>query len=134
LLDVIRVIAWLHQHQREREAKGRILATEVDFNEALKLVSESLRRVWQTLTPSEEAVLRTIRELPEPLRSNGFKRRDLDVQGVSVRQVKDVLKSLSETGYLDCDGRQGPQGYTYTLAREAEEISIGISLRPLPDG
>jgi DNA primase len=133
LIDMVRVIAWLHQYQRERDARGRILAAEEDYHEALRLVSESLRRVWQTLTRSEEAVLRTIGELPEPLRSNGFKRRDLDVKGVSDRQVKEVLKSLTETGYLDCDGRQGPQGYTYTLAREAEKISLGISLRTAPN-
>ena len=133
LIDVVRVIAWLHQHQRERDARGRILATEEDFNEAPRLVSESLRRAWQTLTPSEEIVLRTIKELPEQLRSNGFKRRDLDVKGVSDRRVKEVLKSLTETGYLDCNGRAGPQGYTYSLAREAGKISLGISLRPPPN-
>jgi len=133
LLDVVRVIAWLHQHQRERDAEGRIFATEEDFNEALRLVSESLRRAWKTLTPSEEAVLGAIKELPEQHRSDGFKRRDLTVKGVSDRTVKEVLKSLTETGFLDCDGRQGPQGYTYSLAREAEEIPIRISLRPLPD-
>jgi len=81
LVDVVRVIAWLHQHQRERDAEGRILATEEDFNQALGLVSDSLRRAWQTLTPSEEAVLRTIRELPESLQSHGFKRRNLNVKG-----------------------------------------------------
>ncbi len=67
------------------------------------------------------------------MRAKGFKRRDLNVKGVSDRRVKEVLKSLTDTGYLDCDGRQGPQGYTYTLAREAEKISLGISLRPPPD-
>lgn len=40
---------------------------------------------------------------------------------------------MTDTGYLDCDGRQGPQGYTNTLVRDVEEISLGISLRPLPD-
>ncbi len=133
LLDVVRAIAWLYQHQRERDLQGRILASEEDFNEALRLVSESLRRAWQTLTPSEESVLRSIRELPEQPRTKGFKRRDLKVREVSDRRVKEVLKSLTDTGYLDCDGRQGPQGYTYTLARDAEKISLGISLRPLPD-
>jgi hypothetical protein len=133
LIDVVRVIAWLHQHQRERDAEGRILATEEDFREALELVSESLRRAWQTLTPAEEKVLETIKGLPEMQRTrNGFKRRDLKVKEVSDRRVKEVLKSLTDTGYLDCDGRQGPQGYTYTLVREAEEISLGISLRPPP--
>ncbi len=133
LLDVVRVIAWLYQHQRERDEYGRILATEEDFHEALRLVSESLRRAWQTLTPSEETVLRSIRELPEQPRTKGFKRRDLKVREVSDRRVKEVLKSLTDTGYLDCDGRQGPQGHTYTLARDAEKISLGISLRPPPD-
>lgn len=133
LLDVVRVIAWLHQHRRDRDEEGRILALEEDFHTALSLVSESLMRAWQTLTPAEEVVLRSIRDLPEQLLKSGFRRRDLKVPGVSDRRIKEVLKSLTDTGYLDCDGRAGPQGYSYTVAREAEEISIGISLRPSPD-
>jgi len=134
LIDVVRVIAWLYQHQRQRDAEGRILATEGDFHEALTLVSESLRRAWQTLTPAEEKVLEAIRRLPETQRTrNGFKRRELKVKEVSDRRVKEVLKSLTDTGYLDSDGSRGPQGYTYTLVRDAEEISLGISLRPPPD-
>jgi hypothetical protein len=134
LIDVVRVIAWLCQHQRQRDAEGRILATEEDFHEALTLVSESLRRAWQTLTPAEEKVLEAIRRLPETQRTrNGFKRRELKVKEVSDRRVKEVLKSLTDTGYLDSDGSRGPQGYTYTLVRDAEEISLGISLRPSPD-
>jgi hypothetical protein len=134
LIDVVRVIAWLHQYQREWDTEGRILATEEDFHEALALVSESLRRAWQTLTPSEEKVLEAIRRLPETQRTrNGFKRRELKVKEVSDRRVKEILKSLTDTGYLDSDGSRGPQGYTYTLVRDAEEISLGISLRPPPD-
>jgi DNA primase len=133
LIDVIRVIAWLHQHQRNRDGEGRILAAEEDFHEALSLVSESLRRAWQTLTPAEEKVLEVIMKLPEIQRTrNGFKRRELNVKEVSDRRVKEILKSLTDTGYLDCNGRPGPQGYTYTLLRDAEEISLGISLRPSP--
>ena len=133
LMDVVWVIAWLHQHSRERDEAGHIVATEDDFYAALGLVSESLTRAWQTLTPSEETVLRAIKELPDQLRTKGFRRRDLKVAGVSDRRIKEVLKSLTDTGYLDCDGRQGPQGYSYTVAREAEEVTLGISLRPSPD-
>lgn len=132
LIDVVRVISWMHQHQREKDPEGRILATEDDFKEALELVSDSLRRAWQTLTPAEETVLEAIEKLPEQLRKQGFRRRDLRIPGVSDRRIKEVLKSLTDTGYLDCDGRQGPQGYTYTVARDAEEVSLGISLRPSP--
>ncbi len=78
-------------------------------------------------------MLATIEKLSEQLKSRGFRRRDLKVKGVSDRRIKEVLKSLADTGYLDCDGRQGPQGYSYTVAREAEEVSLGISLRPPPD-
>ena len=79
-------------------------------------------------------MLEAIRQLPENQRTHGaFKRRDLKVKGISDRRVKEILKSLTDTGYLDCDGRQGPQGYTYTLVRDTEEISLGISLRPSPD-
>jgi hypothetical protein len=34
LIDVVRVIAWLHQCQRDRDYEGRILAAEEDFHEA----------------------------------------------------------------------------------------------------
>jgi hypothetical protein len=78
-------------------------------------------------------VLGVVKDLPEKLRRQGFRRRDLKIRGVSDRRVKEVLKSLAETGYLDCDEHKGPQGYSYTLARDAEKISLGISLRPSPD-
>ena len=78
-------------------------------------------------------VLGAIGELPEQKRKGGPRRRDLKVKGVSDRRVKEVLSSLAETGYLDSDERKGPQGYSYTVAREAEEVSLGISLRPPPD-
>jgi DNA primase len=32
LIDVVRVIAWLHQHRRARDEAGRIVATEEDFH------------------------------------------------------------------------------------------------------
>lgn len=77
LLSVIRVIAWLHQHTRGRDDSGRILATEEDFHKALELVSESLNRAWNSLSPKEEEVLELVRSLPEAKRRNGFLRSEL---------------------------------------------------------
>lgn len=133
LLDVIRVITWLHQYQREKDSEGRIIATEVDFHSALELVSDSLARAWKTLTPAEQKTLEAIQSLPEEKQTEGFKRRDLKISGVSERRLKEILRSLSETGYLDCDGRTGPQGYTFTVARDPENVSLGISLVSSPD-
>jgi hypothetical protein len=132
LLDVVRVIAWLHQHSRERDEEGRIVATEEDFRTALALVEEPLKRSWRALSPTEEKVMEAIKRLPEEKRQKGFKRRDLAVEGAQPRTVQEVLASLTSTGYLECDGRGGSQGSTYTLVRDPEGMTLGISLDPLP--
>ncbi len=134
LLDVIRVLAWLHQHVRDRDEQGRVLATEDDFRAALELVSDSLRRAWRSLTPTEEAVMDAARALPEARRKNGFHRADLAVEGYDKRRTQDALKALTDTGYLECDFRKGPRGYRYTLSRDPENKGLGISLRTPGDG
>lgn len=133
LLDVIRVRAWLHQHQRDRDEAGRIIATEEDFDEAKELVEESLLRAWKTLTPAEEKVLSAIESLPVGKRTEGFKKRDLQVPDISDRRLNEVLKSLVDTGHLDSDGKRGPQGYTYTLPTGVQKLEVGIHLRPSLD-
>lgn len=133
LLDVIRIIAFLHQFQRDRDTLGRVVASEEDFHTALELVRDSLTRAWRVLTPAEEKVLEAIKTVPTEKRTNGFTKRDLKVKGMSNRRLNEILKSLTDTGRLDCDRMSGPQGYTYTLAQDAEEIDLGISLRPPPD-
>jgi hypothetical protein len=133
LLDVVRVISWLHQHSRTRDQRGRIIATEEDFRTALALVEEPLKKSWQALSPAEERVMEAIKRLPEETRQKGFKRRDLAVEGAQPRTVQEALSSLSSTGYLERDGRGGSQGYSYTLVRDPEGITLGISLDPPPD-
>jgi len=127
------VITWLHQYERERDEQGRIVATERDFHEALALVSESLRRAWASLTPAEETVLAAVKKLSDKFQREGFKRRNLMVPGYSDRAIKLALNSLASTGYLDCDERRGPQGYSYSLVERPEITGLGIELCPLPD-
>ena len=88
LLDVVRVISWLHQHSRTRDQRGRIIATEDDFRYALTLVEEPLKRSWRALSPAEEKVMRAIRSLPEEKRQTGFRRSDLAVEGAQPRPVR----------------------------------------------
>jgi len=132
LLDVVRVISWLHQRGRTRDQRGRIIATEQDLHTALALVEEPLKRSWRALSPAEERVMEAIRRLPEEMRQKGFKRRDLAVEGAQPRSVQEVLSSLTSTGYLECDRRGGSQGFTYTLTRDPEGMTLGIYLDPLP--
>ncbi|CAA9406896.1 MAG: hypothetical protein AVDCRST_MAG03-1583 [uncultured Rubrobacteraceae bacterium] len=135
LLSVIRVIAWLHQRTRKRDAAGRILTTEDDFRKALELVSESLNRAWKSLSPKEEEVLELVRSLPDAKRQNGFLRSELKPpSGMQGRRVQETLRALSESGHLNSDGRKGPQGYRYTMPDKTQELGLGISLRPQRDG
>jgi hypothetical protein len=133
LLDVVRVIACLHQHSRTRDQHGRIIATEEDFRTALALVEGPLMKSWQALSPAEEKVMRAIRSLPEEKRQTGFKRSDLAVEGVQPRTVQEALASLASTGYLERDGRGGSPGYSYTLVRDPAGLTLGISLEPPDD-
>ena len=129
LLDVIRVLSWLHQHNRRRDHLGRILATEEDFHMALSLIGDSLWRAWGSMTPIEEAVMGAIGSLPEAVRKNGFKRSELPLPGHDARRVQDALKALTETGHIECERKGGPGGYRYTVPRDREIVGLGISLR-----
>src|SRR5918999_712173 len=133
LLDVARVISWLHQHSRTRDERGRIIATEEDFRTALALVEEPLKRSWRALSPAEERVMEAIRRLPEETRQKGFRRSDLAVEGAQPRTVQEALSSLASTGYLERDSRRGSQGYSYTLVRDPGGMTLGISLEPPDD-
>jgi hypothetical protein len=133
IFDVIEVVAWLNQHNRERDERDHILAIEEDFHIAAVLVTEPLQSAWKSLTPAEAEVMRAIASLSEPLRNNGFTRHDLEVEDHDKRRVQDALKALTETGYLERDGRRGPRGYRYTVSGNPENNIKGISLRPRHD-
>src|SRR5215211_1389225 len=133
LLNVIKLIAWVHQHTRERDDQGRILATEEDFAMAIAMVGDSFARAWKSLTPSEERVFSACKGLPENLRKQGFKRphveQVLEKSGEKIppRTLKGCLLTLSSNGYLESDGRKGAAGATYTMTG-AEETGGSITL------
>jgi hypothetical protein len=135
LINIIRLVAWLHQHTRERDDLGRIEATEDDFRKAIEIVGDSFARAWKALTLTEEAVYEAITEhVSESLCKHGFKRLHLETAlkkaGVeaSSRSVKDALYTLStSSGFLESDGKRGATGSTYTVAKGAA-ITSAITL------
>jgi len=133
LLNVIKLIAWVHQHTRERDDQGRILATEEDFAMAIAMVGDSFARAWKSLTPSEERVFAACKGLPENLRKHGFKRPHVEQvleksrEKIPPRTLKGCLLTLSSSGYLESDGRKGAAGATYTMTG-AEETGGSITL------
>jgi hypothetical protein len=135
LLDLIRVIAWLHQYSRERDARGRIKATEDDFNVALNLAIDSFARGWKKLTPAEERVFGAIKNhIPKKQQRHAFKRSHVEKaladagEKMPPRTVQSCLKTLTSNGYLESDGRGGASGATYTLASTRSEHRGTISL------
>ena len=137
LLNIVRLIAWMHQYTRNRDEQGRVIATESDFEKALELVGSSFARAWKKVSPSEEKVLEACRELPEKRRKHGFQRSHVEKQlkekreRVPANTVRDCLRTLSYSGYLESDGRKGAQGATYTLS-ESIEMAGTISLADAP--
>ena len=136
LVAAIKVCAWLHQFQRATDEQGRILATEADFEKARELLKPALIRAHQGVTPSEERVLEAISKLPKD-KQEDFQRSDLaPFCDMPVRTVKACLKSLSESGFLDCDYRAGRTGNRYAVVRKGApgtpEDPFEISLARLP--
>jgi len=135
LFNVIKLIAWVHQHTRERDDAGRILATENDFDMAIGMVGDSFARAWKALTPTEEKVYAACKALPDNLRKHGFKRAEVEAslkkrsEYVPHTSLKDALASLAGNGYLESEKRRGSVGNLYTLSRETGTAS-SISLAP----
>jgi hypothetical protein len=136
LLNIIGLVAWIHQRGRERDDEGRILATEDDFHRAIAMVGDSFARAWKALTPTEEKIYASIIEhVPTDPKKRGFKRSHVETAlekaelVYSTTVIKDALRSLVYQGFLESDGKRGASGSTYTVAKAAsvmENITLAV--------
>jgi hypothetical protein len=136
LLNIIRLVAWIHQYSRKRDEEGRIVATENDFEKAITMVGDSFARAWKFLTPAEEKVYDAVTEhLSQNLQRHGFKRSHVEdalaKAGIelSLTATKDALQGLTANGFLESDGKRGASGATYTVAKATSSVK-NISLAP----
>jgi hypothetical protein len=133
LLNIIRLVAWVHQHTRKRDSENRIIATEDDFKKAVDMVGDSFARAWKSLTPSEEKVYKACTSLPVNVRKHGFKRSNVEKaleemnETLPTRTVQDCLYTLTLAGYLESDGKRGAAGATYTVTG-TQQVSGTITL------
>jgi DNA primase len=127
-LNLIEVSAFLHQHQRERQA-GAIVASVDDYGVAYGLAAEVLRDTLSDVRkPLREAYTR-IRELS--LKGDGVSRREIrEALALPDSTVRRWLTELVELEYLEAEASKGGQGRSarYTLAPGAprEDIVLGL--------
>jgi predicted GNAT family acetyltransferase len=126
LINIIRLVAWLHQEKRGRDDEGRILATEEDFEKAIEVAGVSFAQAWKSMTPTEEIVYDAITaHVSENLRKRGFQRVHVEnalekaKKSVPFSTLKSALLTLCSSGYLDSDTKRGRAGSTYTAAKDA---------------
>jgi len=126
LINIIRLVAWLHQETRGRDDEGRILATEEDFEKAIEVAGASFAQAWKSMTPTEEIVYDAITaHVSENLRKRGFQRVHVEnalekaKKSVPYSTLKSALLTLTSSGYLESDAKRGRAGSTYTVAKDA---------------
>ena len=129
-LNLIEVVAFLHQHQRERSREGAIVASPADYAMAYALATEVLR---ETLTdvkrPLREAYQR-IQSLAQEKGGTVSRREIREALGVPDSTVRRWLAELVELEYLGVaeEGRQGAGKTTrYRLERgPRNDVVLGL--------
>ncbi len=127
LLNLIRVIAFLHQYQREKRRNGDreyILATTFDYELAYAIALETFR---QTVAVLDERSKRLLGKITDGVKAESlssgeseeeieFTRRDISkFAGRSTRALISPIRDLQDAGFLLVkEGGKG-KGYIYTL-------------------
>ncbi len=121
-LNLIEVLAFLHQHQRERSSRGAIVASLADYEAAYALAGEVLRETLSDVRkPLREAYAR-IRQLSDKAGGTVSRREIREALSEPDSTVRRWLQELVELEYLAVAevGRQG-QGKTtrYAIVEQA---------------
>lgn len=120
LFDVIRVIAWVHQRQRPRDDKGRIVATPADIYMALRVAWPILA---QTLQQLPDRLRKVLNKLPVDPSALGETSRDLARElGISQSTVRGYLSDLINLGYAHEDRMPGMRSKLYWASGRSVEL------------
>ena len=135
-LNLIEVSAFLHQHQRERDHEGAIVAALADYETAYALAGEVLR---ETLTDVKRPLREAYKRVQALVEKNGgtVSRREIrEALHVPDSTVRRWLQDLVDFEYLalaQADGERNGQGKAVRyrlLDREPQENELGGLLAP----
>jgi len=105
-LSLIKAHTLLHQFQREKDSKGRVIATIQDLKAVLPVASRILSQSFKEYTPKQELVLKTIQN---DLSTGEFSRGELKIlhPDINTKALSRYLKQFNDDGQIDWNGERG---------------------------
>ena len=129
-LNLIEVLAFLHQHQRQRSPEGAIVASLADYDAAYALAGEVLA---ETLSDLKKPLRRAYERIRGLCHGNGscVSRREIrEALSEPDSTVRRWLAELVELEYLELEASKGGQGKSarYRLSERApgDELLLGL--------
>jgi DNA-binding transcriptional ArsR family regulator len=130
-LNLIEVVAFLHQHQRERSREGAIVASLADYEAAYGLAGDVLRETLSDLKRPLREALQRIQGLAGKGEGAVSRREVREALGIPDSTVRRWLSELVELEYLAVaeEGRQGAGKMTrYRLVERGPRNDVVLGL------
>jgi len=130
-LNLIEVLAFLHQHQRERTKEGAIVAALADYEAAYALAAEVLKETLTDIKRPLREALQRIQALAGEGEGSVTRREIREGLGVPDSTVRRWLSELVELEYLGVaeEGRQGAGKTTrYRLLERGPRRALVLGL------
>jgi predicted transcriptional regulator len=110
-LDIIAVVAWLHQYQRPKDSQGRIIALPADLYMAIRICWPTL---MQSLLQLPERLKKCWKILPKDTEKDGKTTKQLALElGLSQSTVRQYLGDLINLNYAVSAEKQRSRGKQY---------------------
>ena len=124
VLDMIRAVALLHQRQRERDERGRVIASLDDYRVARTLIGEAVSRsVSGSVSKSAQRLFEALQKLP-PVFSSADATKAAPSGGRSA--VYGWLANLRDVGVIEeMTPKMGSRPATYRIIGSREDFEAG---------
>jgi len=119
IVDLIRVIAFLHQYQRPMlivDDESYIIATKTDFNIATKIIEKNLRATTAGVPDSCLEVLNEIKDLEDDLTN----RKISQITGKAQGTIRRIMSQLFQSGFVISE-RKGRENH-YSIVKSPKEV------------
>ena len=129
-LNLIEVVAFLHQHQRERSREGAIVASLPDYEAAYGLAGEVLKETLSDLKKPLREALQRIQGLAVAGEDYVSRREIREAMNVPDSTVRGWLTELVELEYLEAEASRGGAGKAtrYRVTGRGPQLDVTLGL------